>query len=94
LVQSEKEETCQSLKGQSGTKSPVKPTCAKKITVLSTFFKSSLNFLFNNSKKHYKIWYSPVEKQGQNFNCQKHCLKGQSGIKSPVKPTRKKKMTI
>jgi len=31
------------------------------MTVLSTFLKSSLNFLFNNMKKHYKIWYSPVK---------------------------------
>jgi len=41
-----------SLKRQSGTKSLVKPTCGKKMTVLSTILKSSLNFLFNNFKKH------------------------------------------
>jgi len=44
-----------SLKEQSGTKSPVKPNWNEKITVLSTFLKSSLNFLFNDLKKHYKI---------------------------------------
>jgi len=42
------------LKGQSGTKWPVKPTCSKKITVLSTFLESSSNFLSNNLKKRYK----------------------------------------
>jgi len=32
------------------TKSPVKSTCSEKINVLSTFLKSSLNFLSNNLK--------------------------------------------
>jgi len=40
------------FKGQSGTKSPVKPTWSEKMTVLCTFLKSSLNFLSNNMKKH------------------------------------------
>jgi len=35
-----------------------KPTWSEKITDLATFLESSLNFLFNNLKKHYKIWYS------------------------------------
>jgi len=43
------------LKGQSGTKSPVKPTWSKKMSVLSTFLKSSLNFLFDNLKKDIKF---------------------------------------
>jgi len=46
------------LKGQSGTKSPVKPTLCKKMAVLSPFLEFSLNFLFNNLKKHYKIYQS------------------------------------
>jgi len=44
-----------SLKGQSGTKSPVNPTWSEKMIVLSTFLKSSLNFRSNNLKKHYKL---------------------------------------
>jgi len=35
------------------------------MTVLHTFLESLLNFLFNNSKKPYKISYSPVEKRCQ-----------------------------
>jgi len=52
--------TCQkhSLKGQSGTKLPVKPTCSKKMTVLSTFLESLINFLSTNLNKHNKVWYS------------------------------------
>jgi len=45
----------QSLKGQSGIKSPVKPTWSKKMTVLSTFLESSLTFLFNNVKNSTKF---------------------------------------
>jgi len=41
--------------GQPGIKSPVKPTCNKKMTVLSTFLESSLVLLSNNLKKHHKI---------------------------------------
>jgi len=33
----------------------VKPTWSKKMTVLSTFLESSLNFLSNHLKKHYNI---------------------------------------
>jgi len=44
-----------SLKEQSGTKSLVKPTWSEKMFDLSTFLKSSLNFLPNGIKKHYKI---------------------------------------
>jgi len=88
--------TCQkySLKGLSGTKSSVKPTCSKKITVLSTFLESSLNFPFNNRKKHYTIWYSQGEKRCQSLTCQKYCLKRHTGTKSPVKPTWSKKITV
>jgi len=82
------------LKGQPGTKSPVKPTCSKKITVLSTFLESSLNFLSNNLKKHYKTGYSQAEKRYQNMNCQKDSLRRQPGIKLPVKPTWSKKITV
>jgi len=32
------------------------------LTVSSTFLESSLNFLSNNLKNHYKIWYSQGEK--------------------------------
>jgi len=35
---------------RNSVKSPVKPTWSEKITVLRTFFESSLNFLFNNLK--------------------------------------------
>jgi len=38
------------LKGHSGTKSPIKPTWSEKMTVLSTFLESSLNFLSNDIK--------------------------------------------
>jgi len=41
-----------SFQGQSGTKSPVKPTWSTKMTVFSTFLESSLNFLSNDIKKH------------------------------------------
>jgi len=64
------------------------------MTVLSTFLESLLNFLSNDLKKHYKIWYSQQEKQCQNLNCQKHSFKEQSGTKSPSKPTWSEKMTV
>jgi len=64
------------------------------MTVLRTFLESSLNFPFNNLKKHYTIWYSQGEKQFSNLNCQKHSLKRQSGTKLLVKPTWKEKMTF
>jgi len=40
---------------RTGTKLPVKHTWSEKITVSRIFFKSSLNFLSNNLKKHYKF---------------------------------------
>jgi len=43
--------------------------------VLSTFLESLLNFLTDNLKKHYKIWYSQEEKRWQSLNCKKHSLK-------------------
>jgi len=43
-----------SFQGESGSKSLVKPTWCKKITVLSTFSESSLNFLSNDIKKTLK----------------------------------------
>jgi len=55
------------FEGQSGTKSPVKPTWSEKITVLSTFLKSSFNSQSNNLKKHYKISYSQDEKRLSKF---------------------------
>jgi len=79
-----------SLKRQSGTKSPQKPTSSKKNTILSTFLKSSLNFLSNNLKNQ----YNQREKQCQSLNCQKHSLKRQSGTKSPLKPTWSEKITV
>jgi len=42
------------LKKQLEIKLSVKPTWSEKMTFLSTFLKSSLNFLFNNPEKHYK----------------------------------------
>jgi len=83
-----------SLKEQSRTKSTVKLTWSEKITVLSTFLESSLNFLSNNLKKHRKNWYSQGENQYQSLNCQKHSLKEQSRTKSPGKPTWSEKMTV
>jgi len=49
--------SCQkdSLKKQSGTKLSVKPTCSEKMTVLSTFLQSSLNFLATNLKNTTKF---------------------------------------
>jgi len=44
-----------SLKGQSRTKSPAKPTWRGKMTVLSTFLESSLNFLYNDIKNTTKF---------------------------------------
>jgi len=82
------------LKKQSATKSPVKPTSSKKMTVLTPFLESSFNFQFNNLKKYYKIWFNRGEKHCQTFNCQEHSLKKQSATKSPVKPTSSKKMTV
>jgi len=57
------------------------------MTVLSTILESSLNFLFNNLKKHYKICDSQGEKLCQSLSCQKHSLKVQSRTKSLIKPT-------
>jgi len=64
------------------------------MTVLSTFLESSLNFLSNNWKKHYKIWYSQGKMQYQSLNCQNYSLKAQSGTKTPVKHTWIKKMAV
>jgi len=64
------------------------------MVVLSTFLESSLNFLSNNMKKHYKIWYSQGEKRCQNLNCRKYSLKEQSKTKLSVKPTYSEEMTI
>jgi len=62
--------------------------------VLSTFLKSSLNFLFNNVKNTTKFGAVREKKRCQNLNCQKHSLKGQSGTKSPVKSTWSEKITV
>jgi len=43
------------LKGQSKTKSLIKPTWSKKMIVLSTFLESSLNFLSDNIKNTTKF---------------------------------------
>jgi len=69
--------TCQkrNLKGQSGTKLPEKLTSNQKMAALSSFLETSINFLSNNLKKHYKIWYSHGKKWCQSLNCQKHSLK-------------------
>jgi len=45
------------------TKSPVKPTWSDKLTVLSTFLESSLNFLSNN-RKATTIFVTVTEKSG------------------------------
>jgi len=63
------------------------------MTVFSTFLESSLNFLSNNLKNHYKIWYSQGEKQCQCLNCHKHSFKGQY-TKSHVKPIWSEKLTV
>jgi len=67
-----------SSKEQSETKLPVKPTWSEKISILSNVLESLLNFLSNNLKKHYKVWYSEGEKRCQSLNCQKHSFKEQS----------------
>jgi len=82
-----------SLKEQSRTKLLVKLTCSEKMTVLSTFLESSLNFLSKNLKRH-KIWYSQGEKWCQSLNCQKRSLKEQSRTESTVKLTWSEKITI
>jgi len=51
-----------SFKGQSGTKSPEKPTWNKKMTVLSTFLEFSLNFLSSDIKNNAKS--STVREKG------------------------------
>jgi len=88
--------SCQkhSLKIQLRTKLAVKPTWSEKMTVLSIFLESPLNFLTNNLKQHHKIWYSQREKRCQSLNCQKDSLKGQSKTKSLVKPTWSEKITV
>jgi len=63
------------------------------VTDLSTFLEYSLNFLSSNLKK-YTIWYNQGEKRCQSLHCQKHSLKGESGTKSPVKPSWIEKMTV
>jgi len=55
---------------------------------------SSLNFLSNNLKKHYKIWYSQGEKWCQNLNSKKNILKEESGTKLSVKHTWREKMIV
>jgi len=67
------------------TKSLAKSSWSEKMIVSSTFLGFAVNFLFNNLKKHHKIWYSQGEKRCQSLNCQKHSLKRQSGTKPPVK---------
>jgi len=62
------------------------------MAVLTTFLESSLNFLSNNLKKRYKIWYSQREKRFQSVIYQKHSLKGQSGTKLPVKVSQVRKL--
>jgi len=57
------------------TKSPVKPTWSKKITVLSTFLESSLNFLSNNMEDTTKFG-TVREKSGVKF-LNYHSLKEQ-----------------
>jgi len=47
------------LKGQSGTKSPVKHNWNEKMTVLSKFLESSLNFLSNNLKGDFDFRKEP-----------------------------------
>jgi len=72
----------------------IRKTQRKKMTVLSTILESSLNFLPNNLKKHYKIRNSQREKRCPSLNCQKHSLKRQLVTKWPVKPTWSEKMTV
>jgi len=52
------------LKEQPGTQSPVKLTWTEKMSVLSTFLESSLNFLSNDLKKDYKNKSGKREKSG------------------------------
>jgi len=75
------------LKGQSETKSHVKPTWSANMTVLRIFLEFSLNFISKDIKKHYKMRKSQGGKWCQNLICQKHSSKGQSKTKSTVKPT-------
>jgi len=62
----------------------VKPTWSEKMTDLSTFLDSILNFLSNNLKKQYKIWYSQREKRCQSLNCQKRLLNSLGVRKWPI----------
>jgi len=52
------------LKGQSGTKLPVKFTWSKKMAVLSTFLESSLNSLSNHLKRNTTKFGTVREKSG------------------------------
>jgi len=61
-----------SLKRQSETKSHVKPTWSKKITVLSTFLESVLNFLSNIQKKNTTKLGTVREKSGSKFELPKN----------------------
>jgi len=76
-----------SLKRQSGTKSPVKPTCSEKMIVLRTFLESQLNFLSNNRKKTLKNLVVRERSGVKVWTVNNKSLKGQSGTKSPVKHT-------
>jgi len=78
-VVSKTERQKDSLKKQSRTKSTIKLTWSEEMKVLSTFLESSLNFLSNNLKKHYKIWYSRGEKWCQRPNARNTVKKDSQG---------------
>jgi len=63
------------------------------MTALSTFLESSLNFLSNNLKKYYKIWWS-VKKAVSKFELSETQFERTARAKSPVKLTWSEKMTV
>jgi len=72
------------------TKLPVKPTWSTKITVLSTFLESSLNFLFNNLKNIQNL-VQIRRKVVSKFELPETQFED---TKLPVKPSWSKKMTV
>jgi len=67
----------------------VKLTWSEKMTTLSTFLESSLNFIFNNLKKHCKIWCNQKKNELPETQFERTVRR-----KSPVKPTSSKKIIV
>jgi len=77
------------------TKSPIKPTWSEKMTVLSTFLKSSLNFLSNNLKNTTKFGKKKkVRKAVSKFELTETQFERRVRIKIACKPLSSEKITV